>query len=80
LAAVIITAQILLRFEPRLIPQVSETIPMNGHQSTDLLCSLCSKPVDLTTDLNADETGKTVHQECYLDRLTGAETSRIRVA
>jgi|HubBroStandDraft_1064217.scaffolds.fasta_scaffold174337_1 hypothetical protein len=53
---------------------------MNTHQSTDFLCSLCSKPVDLTIDLEVDETGKTVHQECYFDRLIGAETSRIRVA
>ncbi len=39
------------------------------------LCALCGKPVDLTIDLEGDETGETVHQECYFDRLTGAETS-----
>jgi len=53
---------------------------MNTHPPTDFLCALCGKPVDLTIDLEVDETGKTVHQECYFDRIIGAETSRIRVA
>jgi hypothetical protein len=50
--------------------------------SSEFLCVLCRKPVDLTIDLNADETGKTVHQPCYLKKISGvdfAETSRNRV-
>ena len=34
-------------------------------------CVMCSKPIDLTIDLNTDETGKAVHQRCYFDRITG---------
>jgi hypothetical protein len=38
--------------------------------SPEFLCVLCSKTVDLTTDLNTDESGKTVHEPCYVARLT----------
>jgi len=32
-------------------------------------CVLCNRPVDLQTDLCADENGKAVHAECYAKRL-----------
>jgi hypothetical protein len=32
------------------------------------LCSLCKKPVELTTT-NIDENGKPVHEECYVQSI-----------
>jgi hypothetical protein len=31
-------------------------------------CVLCSKVLDLTIDLNADDNGKAVHEQCYVNR------------
>jgi hypothetical protein len=36
-----------------------------------LNCALCNQPVDLTIDLACNETGKAVHERCYVDRITG---------
>ena len=33
---------------------------MGGHPFADIPCKLCSKPVDLSADLSADENGKAV--------------------
>jgi hypothetical protein len=33
-------------------------------------CVLCSNPVNLISDLYADENGKAVHEECYVNRIT----------
>jgi hypothetical protein len=44
---------------------------MSTNQPTEFLCAVCSKSVDLTIDLNADERGKAVHQQCYADQLNG---------
>jgi hypothetical protein len=33
-------------------------------------CVLCSNPVNLISDLYADENGKAVHEECYVKRIT----------
>jgi hypothetical protein len=41
----------------------------------EFLCALCSKPVDLTTDLNTDETGIPVHEPCYVKKITSGEFS-----
>ena len=35
-------------------------------------CSICRKPVDLQTDLCADENGKAAHANCYIKRITSA--------
>jgi hypothetical protein len=35
-----------------------------------ILCIVCRKPVDLSTDLYADENGRAVHEECYVRRIT----------
>jgi hypothetical protein len=32
-------------------------------------CVLCREAVDLRTDLNADENGQPVHEDCYVNRL-----------
>jgi hypothetical protein len=43
---------------------------MGGHPSTEIPCTICSKPVDLTVDLYADENGKAVHSDCYVQHIT----------
>ena len=43
---------------------------MGGHLFPDIPCELCSKPVDLSADLSADENGKAVHEECYVKHIT----------
>jgi hypothetical protein len=51
-------------------------------KSQELVCALCSKAVDLTIDLSADESGKTVHEQCYVNRISTtdfAAVSRSRV-
>ena len=34
-----------------------------------ILCVLCGRPVDFSFDLSADEHGKAVHTDCYIDRI-----------
>ena len=43
---------------------------MKSHLSPEIPCVICSKPVDLSVDLSADENGKAVHTECYVKRIT----------
>jgi hypothetical protein len=43
---------------------------MGGQSLSEISCILCSKPVDLRTDLTADENGKAVHEDCYVQRIT----------
>jgi hypothetical protein len=38
---------------------------------SNLNCALCSEPVNLSIDLACDETGKVVHEQCYVDRIKG---------
>jgi hypothetical protein len=45
---------------------------VGGHTSREIPCTICSKPVDLTVDLYADENGKAVHGNCYAKRVTGS--------
>jgi hypothetical protein len=42
---------------------------MGGHAVPEISCLLCSKPMNLTTDLSADEHGTAVHEECYFKRI-----------
>jgi hypothetical protein len=42
-----------------------------------LNCALCNHPLNLTTDLACDETGKAVHEQCYVDRITGKKDTAI---
>jgi hypothetical protein len=46
---------------------------MGGHPLPEISCILCSKPVDLQVDLSADENGKAVHKECYVQRITNPQ-------
>jgi hypothetical protein len=43
---------------------------MGGHPVPEIRCQLCSKPIDLNTDLSDDENGKGVHEECYVRRIS----------
>ena len=45
---------------------------MGGHTFPDIPCKLCGKQVDLSADLSADENGKAVHQECYVQHITSS--------
>jgi hypothetical protein len=42
---------------------------MGGHPFPEIPCKICSKPVDLTVDLYADENGKAVHEDCYVKHI-----------
>jgi hypothetical protein len=44
---------------------------MGSGPFSEIPCKLCSKPVDLTSDLSADENGKAVHSECYVRHIIG---------
>ena len=40
-------------------------------------CALCNQPVDLTIDLACNETGEAVHEQCYVDRITGKKDTEL---
>jgi hypothetical protein len=46
---------------------------MGGPSFQEVSCKICAKPVDLTVDLYADENGKSIHEECYVKRITTAQ-------
>lgn len=43
-----------------------------GSRFREIPCMLCSSPVNLQTDLCADEKGKAIHEECYVNSLLAA--------
>jgi len=43
---------------------------MKSRPFPEIPCLICSKPIDLSVDLSADENGKAVHTECYVKRIT----------
>jgi len=42
-------------------------------------CVLCSKPVDLRIE-PCDENGMPVHEDCYVNRITGKRGTDVRLA
>jgi hypothetical protein len=42
---------------------------MKSRPFSEMPCVICSKPVDLSADLSADENGKAAHTECYVKRI-----------
>jgi hypothetical protein len=36
---------------------------------------ICNTPVDLAVDLNADESGSAVHEDCYVKRLSSEHSN-----
>jgi hypothetical protein len=45
---------------------------MGGHSFPEIACTICAKPVDLAIDLYADENGKAVHEDCYVERIANS--------
>jgi hypothetical protein len=45
---------------------------MGSHPFPEIPCAICAKPVDLQTDLTADENGKAVHGDCYVARIASS--------
>jgi hypothetical protein len=48
---------------------------MDDRPFPEISCVLCSKPVDLQTDLSADESGRAVHTECYVKHITNGNSN-----
>ena len=57
------------------IPDPRKEALMGSCPFPQISCALCSKPVDLLVDLTADESGKAVHEECYVKRLTSSSSN-----
>jgi hypothetical protein len=47
---------------------------MKSRPFPEIPCFVCSKPVDLSVDLSADENGKAVHTECYVKRIANPQS------
>jgi len=45
---------------------------MGGQPFSEISCAICSKAVNLSVDLTADESGKAVHEECYVQHVTSS--------
>jgi hypothetical protein len=45
---------------------------MGGHPSLEILRILCSKPVNLQSDLCAEENGKAIHEDCCVKRIAAS--------
>jgi hypothetical protein len=48
---------------------------MGGHTFPGIHCQLCNTPVHLAVDLHADESGKAVHEDCYVKRLSSERSN-----
>jgi hypothetical protein len=48
---------------------------MGGHPFSEIPCAICNKAVNLSADLTADENGKAVHEDCYVNHVTGSHGS-----
>jgi hypothetical protein len=53
---------------------------MRNHSFPEISCIICSGPLDLSLDLSADENGKAVHEECYVNRLVAAPSHKTVIA
>jgi hypothetical protein len=43
---------------------------VNDKTDSRIRCHICNQDVDLTADTAADEDGQTVHEQCYVKKLT----------
>ena len=50
--------------------------PMKSRPFPEIPCVICSKPVNLQTELCADENGKAVHEDCYVKQITSSHNNR----
>jgi hypothetical protein len=46
---------------------------MAGRTPQEITCQICNEPIVLERDKYTDEDGKTVHENCYVQRLLSAE-------
>jgi hypothetical protein len=63
-------------FEVRLFMILQKEESMDSPPLRKIPCVICNKPVNLQTDLCADENGKAVHDSCYIKRIEGAPDSK----
>jgi hypothetical protein len=47
---------------------------MGSRPFPEIPCKLCTKPVDLRIELCADETGASVHQDCYFKHVRSGKS------
>ena len=45
---------------------------MGGHPFPEIPCAICAKPVDFSVELCADEHGKAIHEDCYVQYVTSS--------
>ena len=50
---------------------------MGGHTYSEIPCTICNKVVDLSVDLTANENGKSVHEECYVNHITTSRSNTL---
>jgi hypothetical protein len=50
---------------------------MGSSPFPEIPCALCSSPVDLRVEFSADENGKSVHEDCYVKKLTSSHGTRL---
>ena len=43
---------------------------------SEIPCAICRTPIDLQTDLWADENGKATHADCYVKRITSGRLAQ----
>jgi hypothetical protein len=64
----------------RLQCQTLQEAFMGSSHFPEISCILCSQPVNLRTDLYADENGKAVHEDCYVKKIASADCSEPPIA
>jgi hypothetical protein len=52
---------------------------MDTRSSPEISCAICSTPVNLRTDLCADENGKAVHEDCYVKHVVGNSLADLQI-
>jgi hypothetical protein len=48
---------------------------MHTHLFQEIPCIICRQPLNLRIDLSADENGKAVHEDCYVNRITSSSSN-----
>jgi RNA polymerase sigma factor (sigma-70 family) len=51
---------------------------MVSRLRAEIRCILCKRPVDLQIDLNSDENGMAVHEDCYARSISAGSSSDVR--
>ena len=64
--------------EPMLLISQKREELMFSRPFPEIPCAACRKPIDLQTDLCADENGNAAHADCYIKRITSARLVQAR--